>query len=185
MEKPDNEKREAASSGSLREAIGQARLEEAQAIDAALDARSTELARLEILKGALEKTFDDIPAGDDRFCLTLVPSQPARLWIDMFSYVDMDADGERYRFVRNERDGRRVLAETGDPGVIKGRITEYIARQIVARERQLAGLAETPRQARRRPRRRRLRVGLVVSAFLIGILTGVVGLFAIGWLITQ
>ncbi len=183
MENQDKKSTEAAKSGLLRDAISQARLDEAQNIDGELDLRSSELARLEILKAGLQPVFDEIPADEDRFELALVPSSPARLWIDMISYVEMDSDGEFYRFVRNERRGRKVLVETSDAGVIKGRITEYVARQIVARERQLAGFADLPHSAPRR--KRRLRVGLVISAFVIGVLTGVVGLFAIGWLITQ
>lgn len=183
MEKPDETARTVADSGSLSQAMRQARLEEARAIDGEVDLRSTELARLEILKASLEKVFEELPPGEDRFVLALVPSTPARLWIDMFSYAEMDADADLYRFVRNERSGRNVLVETRDAGVIRGRITEYMARQIVARERELAGLRDLPKTARRRPRR--LRVGLVISAFVIGVLTGVVGLFALGWLITQ
>ena len=183
MEKQDKKSGEAAKSGLLRDAISQARLDEAQNIDGEIDLRSSELARLEILKAGLQKVFDEIPADEDRFELALVPSVPARLWIDMFSFVEMDSDGEFYRFVRNERNGRKVLVETSDVGVIKGRITEYVARQIVARERQLAGFADVPVPAGRR--KRRLRVRLVISAFIIGVLTGIVGLFAVGWMITH
>ena len=76
-----------------------------------------------------------------------------------------------------------VEAETRDAGVVRGRVTEYVARQIVMRERELAGLHDMPGERRRRPRRARL--GLVISAFVIGLLTGAMGLFAIGWLITR
>ncbi len=183
MEKPDDKTREAAASDSLRDAVSQARLEEAQGIETELDQRSTEMARLEILQASLKSVFDDIPAGEDRFELALVPSTPARLWVDMFAYVEIDADGELYRFVRNERSGRKVLVESRDVGVMRGRITEYVAHQIVVREREMSGLADMPPLTRRRPRR--LRVGLVLSAFIVGILTGAAGLFAIGWLITQ
>lgn len=181
MKQPDeNQEREAASSSSLRVAISHARLDEAQAIDAALDLRSTELARLDLLKNSLEPVFKDIPPREDRFELALAPSTPARLWIDMLAFAEFDAEGELYRFVRNERRGRRVLVETADAGVIRARVTEYVAHQIVARERELDGLADMPPRQRRRGR-----VGLVLSAFLVGVLTGVAGLLAIGWLITQ
>lgn len=184
MKQPDEEQeREAAKSSSLRGAISDARLKEAQDIDAALDLRGTELARLEVLKTSLEPVFKDIPPDEDRFELALAPSTPARLWIDMFAFVEFDPEAELYRLARNERSGRRVLAETGDASVIRGRVTEYVARQIVVRERELSGLADMPDGPRRRPRRARL--GLVVSAFVIGLLTGAVGLFAVGWLITQ
>lgn len=183
MEKPDNKTREAASSGSLREAVSQARLDEAQEIENGLDQRSTEMARLEILQASLKNLFDDIPAGDNRFELALMPSTPARLWIDMFTFVEVGEDGELYRLVRNQRSGRKVLVESRDVGVMRGRITEYVARQIVAREREMSGLADMPAFAGKRPRR--LRVGLVLASFIIGILTGVAGLFAVGWTLTQ
>jgi hypothetical protein len=183
MEQPEDNKRDATKSSSLRDAISQARLDEAQHIDTALDLRSAELTRLEILKSSLEGVFDDIPESDERFELALVPSTPARLWIDMFTFVELDPEGELYRFIRNERSGRRILVESHDAGVIRGRITEYIARQIVARERELSGLSEMVPFVGRRPRRQG--VSIVIAAFVIGVLTGVVGLFAFGWLITQ
>lgn len=182
MDKQKNTPRDAAPSSSLREAISEARLEEAQEIDGTIDLRGSELARLEILKNALQKVFDEVPSREDRFELVLMPSTPARLWIDMLSYVEMDADCEVYRFVRNERSGRHVAVESRDAGVLKGRITEYMARQIVARERQLSGLVDMPPERRQR---RRMRPGLVFLSFLIGILTGAAGLLALGWAITQ
>lgn len=183
MEQPDEKKeREAAKSNSLRDAISHARLEEAQNIDSTLDLRSTELARLELLQSSLEPVFKDVPPREDRFELALVPSTPARLWIDMLAFIEFDPEAELYRLVRNERRGRRVLVESGDASVIRGRVTEYVARQIVVRERELAGLADIPPRSRRP---RRLRIGLIMAAFVIGVLTGVVGLFALGWLLTQ
>ncbi len=183
MDKPVKEPRDPAQSGSLREAVSQARLEEAQSIDRELDLRSSELARLEILKSALDKVFDEVPADDDRFDLALVPSTPARLWVDMFTYVEMDSECERYRLIRNQREGRRVLVDTSDIGVIKGRVTEYLARQIVARERQLAGYADLPPLVG--GRRRRSGLWRLIGVFVIGLLAGAGGLFGLGWLLTQ
>lgn len=181
MEKSKETPKEAAESGSLREAISQARLDEAHEIDGELDMRSSEIARLEILKESLQKLFDDIPRDEDRFELALVPSTPARLWIDMLSYVEMYGDCEYYRLIRNARSGRTVLVETSDVGVMRGRITEYVARQIVARERQLSGLADMPKATGRR--RRRVRAGLILAAFVLGALAGAAGLFAAGWVV--
>lgn len=184
MKKTDKRfQEEPAQARSLREAISLARIREAEEMDASVDRRSTELARLEVLHAAVEPVFDDIPPHEDRFALALVPSTPARLWIDMFTYVAMDSSGEVYRLVRNESGGRKVLVESGDVGVMAGRITEYVAREIVAIERQLSGRTEPPLGRRRG--RGRLRIGLIISAFIIGVLTGVAGLFALGWMITQ
>ena len=71
-----------APSRSLRDAIQKARLEEAEQLDRSADTRDGEIARLELLKAELETVFAELPSQDDRFNLALVPSRPARLWID-------------------------------------------------------------------------------------------------------
>ncbi|MGH6833866.1 MAG: hypothetical protein ACRECM_12770, partial [Methyloceanibacter sp.] len=63
-----------AASRSLREAIRQARIEEAERLDLSADQRDGEIARLELLMAELEAVFDELPAHDDRFNLALVPS---------------------------------------------------------------------------------------------------------------
>ena len=98
-----------ATSRSLREAVRQARVEEAGKLDRSADRRDSEIARLELLKAELEPVFADIPAGDDRFCLVLIPSRPARLWIDLFTYAAIDDQSGGYLFIRNSEGGRRTL----------------------------------------------------------------------------
>lgn len=171
---------------SLSEAIRQARLKEAVALDETADRRSAELARLEVLKAGLVRLFDEIPDGDDRFELMLVPSQPARLWIDIFTYVTVDPPSRTYRLVRNGRQGRRVLAETHDAAEMTEHVVDYVAQQIVAREREMDGfdlLARHRTPAAPAPAKG-ARLGIVVAAYVVGLLTGVVGLLAIGYLIT-
>ncbi len=97
-----------AASRSLREAVRKARLEEAERLHLSADARDGEIARLELLKAELETVFAELPANDDRFNLVLVPSRPARLWIDLFTYATVDDSGA-YLFVRNSESGRRTL----------------------------------------------------------------------------
>lgn len=182
MKKTDNKFNEPAAATSLREAIHLARIQEAEDLDRSVDRRSTEMARLEVLHAAVEHVFRDIPMADDRFALTLVPSKPARLWIDMMSYIAMDASGEIYRMIRNEGAGRIVLVETGDVGVMAGRITEYVALAIVARERAASGyFYERPRGLHRN----RGVKGRIILGFIIGLLTGVAALLALGWRISQ
>ena len=53
--------------------------------------------------------FAEIPDQDDRFNLALVPSRPARLWIDLFTYAAIDDGSGAYLFVRNSENGRRTL----------------------------------------------------------------------------
>lgn len=166
-----------ASATSLREAIHLARLQEAEQIDSTVDHRSTEMARLEVLHAAVEHVFDDIPLEDDRFSLALVPSRPARLWIDIMTYVAVDNSGEIYRMIRNEGTGRRVLIESDDVGVMAGRITEYVAREIVSRERHASGFSYDRVMT---GRRHKGRAGVAIAGFIIGLLAGAAAFMLFG-----
>lgn len=176
-----------AASRSLHEAVRRARVEEAYGVDAAADRRDSEIARLELLKAELEAVFAEVPSNDDRFSLMLIPSQPARLWIDLFTYVAIDDTGGAYLFIRNSESGRRTLFSSSELGVMADRIVSYIAREIVRRERQEAALLE-PLTREEKPeapvRSNQLSLTVVASAFLIGLLTGAAGLFAAAWLTT-
>lgn len=182
MERSENKLLRPAPSRSLREAIREARIREAEGLDQSAERRSTELARLEVLKAELEELFEELPETDDRFALMLVPSTPARLWIDLFCAVLFDPSTDAYRLVRNGRQGRKILAETHDVGDMADRVTDYVAEQIVTRARELDGLTEPRLSVRPEPQPRQ-RVGLVIAAFVIGLLTGVAGLFAISYLV--
>src|SRR5215510_703848 len=168
-----------AASRSLREAIREARLEEAERLHVTADSRDGEIARLELLKAELETVFAELPAGDDRFNLVLVPSRPARLWIDLFTYAAVDDESGAYLFVRNSESGRRTLFSATNVTDIADRITRYMALEIVRRERQESALAESGRVVAMsaEPRGSITPVGVVIGAFVIGILTGAVGLF--------
>lgn len=185
MKKTGEKLDQPATATSLREAIHMARVQEAEELDNSVDRRSTEMARLEVLHAAVEHVFDDIPLEDDRFALALVPSRPARLWIDIMTYVAMDNSGEIYRMIRNEGTGRKVMVETEDVGVMAGRITEFVAREIVARERYNSGFEYDRTLSPAQPREHQGRAGRIIAAFIIGILTGVAGLLAMGWKIIQ
>lgn len=176
-----------AATRSLHEAMRKARVEEAYRLDEAAGHRDSEIARLELLKAELESVFAEIPANDDRFTLMLVPSRPVRLWIDLFTYAAIDETSGAYLFIRNSESGRRTLYSTNSVSGMADRITSHMAREIVRRERQEAALLEPltrAEQAPVAPPPARLGMGVVVSAFVIGLLTGVVGLFAAAWLTT-
>jgi hypothetical protein len=175
-----------ASARSLREAIRQARVEEAGKLDRTADRRDGEIARLELLKAELEPLFADIPSGDDRFCLALVPSRPARLWIDLFTYAAIDDQSGGYLFIRNSEGGRRTLFSSPNQSDMADRIMDHMAREIVRRERQEQALLEPlTREEPMAPEPEKTGAGarLVVAAFAIGLLTGAVGVFAAAWLI--
>ena len=168
-----------AASRSLREAVCKARLEEAERLHISADNRDGEIARLELLKAELETVFAELPANDDRFNLVLVPSRPARLWIDLFTYATVDDSGA-YLFVRNSESGRRTLYSSSNIPEIADRITRYMAHEIVHRERMEGALAEPGRASRLgpEPAPARTGMGVVIAAFAIGVVTGAVGLFA-------
>lgn len=174
-----------ATSRSLHEAVRIARVEEAYRLDEAADRRDSEIARLELLKTELEAVFAEVPAKDDRFSLILVPSRPARLWVDLFTYAAIDDASGAYLFVRNGENGRRTLFSSTHVGDMADRITSYMAREIVRRERQEAALLE-PLHREDGPAPRPAQAGagtdIVIAAFAIGLLTGAAGLFAAAWL---
>jgi len=167
-----------AASRSLREAIRKARLEEAERLDRSADRRDGEIARLELLKAELETVFTELSEHDDRFNLVLVPSRPARLWIDLFTYAAIDDASGAYLFVRNSENGRRTLFSATNVADIADRITRYMAEEVVRRERQEVAPAEAGRTARLEGEAApsRTAMGVVIAAFVIGILTGAVGL---------
>jgi hypothetical protein len=168
-----------ATSRSLREAIRKARVQEAERLERSADRRDGEIARLELLKAELEAVFAELPQHDDRFNLVLVPSRPARLWIDLFTYAAVDDASGAYLFVRNSESGRRTLFSANNVADIADRITRYMAQEIVRRERQESALAESGRvvAVSAAPGASITPVWIVIGAFAIGILTGAVGLF--------
>lgn len=174
-----------AASRSLREAIRKARFEEAGRLDQTADRRDSEIARLELLKLELELVFAEIPTSDDRFSLVLVPSRPARLWIDLFTYAAVDDVGGSYLFVRNNESGRRTLFSSSNVSEMADRITSHMAREIVRRERQEAALLEPSHKHERlvddEPASGSS-MGVVIAAFVIGLVTGGAGLFTALWL---
>lgn len=173
-----------AASLSLREAIRKARLDEAELLEGTADRRDGEITRLELLRAELEAVFAEIPSHDERFNLVLVPSRPARLWIDLFTYAAMDEGSGAYLFVRNSENGRRTLFSSTNVADMSDHIIRYMAREIVRRERLDAALTgpDTSEKAVIATQSRGPGMSVVVSAFLIGLLTGAVGLFAAVWL---
>ncbi len=172
-----------AASRSLGDAIREARLEEAQRLDVTADNRDGEMARLELLRAELETIFAEIPREDDRFNLSLVPSRPARLWIDLFTYVAIDEGAGAYLFVRNSENGRRTLFSTSNVADMADRIMTYVAHEIVRRERMEAALMDHGvRQEIITPEDKGAPSRMALMAFVIGVLTGAAGLFAAVWL---
>ncbi len=123
----------------LKDALHQARLEEAERSDVIVELHEAERARLELLFDDLAPLAADIPDNNDLFALAIIPGEPPRLWVDVIAHVRMGPDKRTYRFVREARHGREVLCETMDRGKVAEKVTDYVARRIIERERALAG----------------------------------------------
>lgn len=110
--------------------------------DVVVDLREMQRARLELLAEELKPVFAQVPAEDDRFDFAITSGAQPRLWIDAVAHVAMGRDRRTYRFVRDTRLGRVVLAETLDMKAVAERVTRYVAERIVERERVLDGETE-------------------------------------------
>ena len=121
----------------LRDAMRRARIEAADRTGVVVDLRDAEVARLEILNEALDSLFKEIPDRIDLFDRGISQGDTPRLWIDVVAHVMMGRDKRRYRFVRDTRFGRTVLAESHETKPIVEAITDYIARRIIESEHAL------------------------------------------------
>ena len=65
-----------------------------------------------------------------------------RLWIDAVSHVTMGRDRRTYRFLRDTRLGRVVLAESHEIRPVADQVTRYVAERIVERQRMIDGDVE-------------------------------------------
>ena len=128
---------EAKSVRNLQSAIGEVRIDYAERSDVIAELRDTERARLMLLEEALTGVFDDLPEGTDEFSLTVIPGNPPRFWVDATSFVMLDRDKRTYRFVKDTRLGRTVLAETADVESVADSVTRYVAERIVERDQAL------------------------------------------------
>jgi hypothetical protein len=164
----------------LKEALRKARVDQAERSGIVVDLHDAEVARLELLREALEPLFKEVPTDVDLFDLGISRGEAPKLWIDAIAHVAMGRDKRVYRFVQDTRYGRKVLAETAHIPEIEQTVTKYLAQRLIERERALAGSgtllggdrrAEDVSELRRR-RRRAIRI------FLLGLCAGVALLVA-------
>lgn len=193
----------------LAEAIRGAQSAAADRGDVVIDMKEADLARIEILAQDLKPVFDDVPADDLQWDFAVSTGLHPRLWIDATSHVMMGRDRRTYRFVRDTRLGRIVVAESTEVGPISDAVTNYIAERIVERQRLMegerinlrsadvsaesdikktaaAGQSSAPRYATlpgsTAPRRSVVSdIVTVVTWFLIGALAGAGALLAFFW----
>lgn len=166
----------------LAEAVRHARIEMAERTGVVIDLRDAELARLEILNDALDGVFADVPSDVELFDRGITPGDPPRLWIDMVAHVVMGRDKRTYRFLLDTRNGRRVLAESGEVPELVAAVTDYVARRLVERERALRSDVAPVRQRRGKPVRPQRNLGRGFALFILGVIVGAAGLFAAAFL---
>jgi hypothetical protein len=169
----------------LKTAMHQARVEAAERTSVVVDLRDAEAARLELLNEALDPLFADLPPEVDLFDRGLSRGDTPRLWIDPVAHIAMGRDKRVYRFLLDNRIGRRVLAESHDiPEIVKA-VTDYVARRLVERERALDEDSELMQRAggrdiaRRRTRRRGRILGVLLLGFVLGAVTLAVAAFVL------
>ncbi|MBN9136150.1 MAG: hypothetical protein J0I92_08900, partial [Phyllobacterium sp.] len=123
----------------LGDAIRGAQVAAADRGDVVIDMKEADLARIEILAQDLKPVFDEVPADDEQWDFAISTGLQPRLWIDATAHVMMGRDRRTYRFVRDTRLGRSVLAESPEVKPISDAVTTYIAERIVELQRMMEG----------------------------------------------
>lgn len=126
----------------LSDAIRDVKNATADRTDVVVDLRDAHRMRLELLAAELEPVFADVPKDIDNFDFVISSGLQPRLWIDAVSHVGLGRDRRTFRFVRDTRIGRIVLAESTDPKRIADQVTRYIAERIVERQQMMEGGAD-------------------------------------------
>ena len=119
----------------LKAAMRQAKTAQADRLDSITDIKEADIARLELLLQDLQPVFDAVPAEDEQWDFYLNRGMQPRLWLDGSAFVMIARDRRNYRFVRDTRLGRIILAENKDIKTISDAVTRYIASRMLERER--------------------------------------------------
>ena len=107
--------------------------------DVVVELREASRMRLELLAQELAPVFEETPKDSEQFDFTISSGLQPRLWIDATAHVAMGRDRRIYRFVRDTRLGRVVLAETAEMKDVADKVTRYIAERMIERERVMDG----------------------------------------------
>lgn len=144
----------------LSDVVREAKIAAADRQDVVVDMKEADRGRLELLAEELWPILDEVPRDDDQFDFFLSSGQQPRLWIDAIAHVQMGTDRRTYRFVRDTRYGRVVMAESGDLLKIADSVTQYVAERMVQRQQFLAAdlhlgnsVPQAPNEAISRQRR--------------------------------
>lgn len=110
--------------------------------DVVVEMREASRTRLEILAQELEPVFADVPEDDPAFDFVISSGEQPRLWIDAVAHITMGRDRRTYRFLRDTRLGRVVLAQSVEVKPVADQVTRYIAERLVERQRFVEGEVE-------------------------------------------
>lgn len=175
----------------LSDAIREVKNAVADRDDVVVEMREAQRMRLELLAAELQPVFADVPADVESFDFAISSGLQPRLWIDAVSHVTMGRDRRTYRFLKDTRLGRVVLAESTDMKPVADQVTRYVAERLVERQRQMEGGVEpalassaadtgpVEQGARRAPRASGFGSGLL--AVLAGVLVGLALSGALLW----
>lgn len=126
----------------LAEAIRDVKNAFADRDDVVVDMREAHRMRLDLLAAELGPVFADIPSEIDSFDFAVSSGLQPRLWIDAVSHVAMGRDRRTYRFLKDTRIGRVVLAESTEMKPVADAVTRYVAERVVERQRMMDGTIE-------------------------------------------
>ena len=142
------EQKSAPAPAKLADVIREMRNAAADRDDVVVELREAQKGRLELLAADLAPIFADVPE-DAGFDFVISSGTQPRLWIDAVSHITMGRDRRTYRFLKDTRLGRVVLAESLDIKPVADQVTRYVAERIIERERMLEGGVEAilPAQA--------------------------------------
>lgn len=176
----------------LSDAIREVRDAAADRADVVVELREAQRTRLELLARELAPVFSDVPEDVDVFDFAISSGTQPRLWIDAVSHVTMGRDRRTYRFLRDTRLGRVVLAESPDIKPVADQVTRYVAERMVERQRLIEGDVEPvlmppargaeAREAAKAPAGRGSRRLLSALAYvLLGAVIGTLAVLLLAW----
>lgn len=157
--------------------------------DVVVELREASRTRLELMAAELAPLFAEAPADIDLFDFTISSGLQPRLWIDAVSHVAMARDRRTYRFVKDTRAGRIVLAEDTAIKPVADQVARYVAERLIERERLMEGAAEPALHGMRREGDEETVVrrggwpaflsglGLVAAGALVGLIASVMALW--------
>lgn len=126
----------------LADAIREVKNAAADREDVVVELREASRMRLDLLAAELAPVFAEVPAEIDLFDFTISSGLQPRLWIDAVAHVALGRDRRTYRFVKDTRAGRVVLAESPQIKPIADQVTLYVAERMVERQTLMEGRAE-------------------------------------------